>query len=296
MRYACASTWAEYFEKKENVAISSSIIQKRIKIARIIGIPARDSSGRVLENSMHSESDVRYACADLLQDLPQANKSGFFEKDGEKYGSTTTWSKTLPISSTTIHKHLKSSVAKPIQVKNNSGRITDFYSESDIRIVYAELLMKNPPTEKSGFFEKGGEKYGHMYAWSKVLPISASSIIKHLHKFKIKSIKGRDNCGRITNFYSESDVRRACAEPLTEFPQANKYGFFEKDGEKYDTLESWSKALPISGPTIKGCLQKFKIKSIKGKDSRGRIFNFYSESDVHSACADLLEKRNPKAA
>ena len=131
-------------------------------------------------------------------------------------------------------------------------------------------------------------------SWKKVLHISSSTIDKRLQKIKKQGIKARNKVGCATNFYSESDVREACADLLEDLPQADKSGFFEKDGVKYGTIKVWVYILEIVYPTIKRYLKKSKVQSIKGKSSVGSIRDFYSEPAVREACADLLEKRKKR--
>ncbi len=132
MRGATVTSWAEYFEKHEGVKINALAIKGRLKKAGIIGRHGRNKVGRLLKSAFFSESNVRKACVGLLvPGMPQADKSGFFvvrdsdesslrarasaigrelrpkpepradsgrEKEGVKYGTTSAWGRSLPIS------------------------------------------------------------------------------------------------------------------------------------------------------------------------------------------------------
>ena len=78
MRYATINNWAKYF-KEEGININGDSIRWRLKGAEVIGITARDATGKVLKNAFYSEPDVRSACAEILNsDLHQADENGFF--------------------------------------------------------------------------------------------------------------------------------------------------------------------------------------------------------------------------
>ncbi len=200
MRYATIPTWIKYFEEHEGVKFYFKPIHKRLREAGIIGKSGRSRIGRILKNAYYCESDIRKACKDLFQELPQADKSGFFTKDGVKYGSIYTWSQVLPISEASIKRHLQKSKIPFTEGRNRSGQITKFYSEGSVRKACAELLDSNmPQTDKTGFFEKDGEKYGTVYAWSKVLFVSEAAIKQNLKKSQVFPVKGRHSMGSVTD-------------------------------------------------------------------------------------------------
>ncbi len=291
MRYATVTSWAKYFEEKEGVRIGKTTILRKLKNAEKIGITARNKLGRVFTEGFYSESDVRSACADLLQDLPQADENNFIEKDGIKYGTIKAWSRVLPISGPTVASRLKDSHVKSIKGKDKKGHVFNFYSESDIRFACYDLLQGLSQADENGFFEKDGIKYGSIRAWSKVLSVSAPTITSRLKQSQVRGVEGKNFQGHKYTFYPEVDVRSACADLLeTELPQADEDRFFVKDGIKYGMIHSWSKVLPISQMTITRRLKHSRIKSIKGKDKLGRIRDFYSESDIRTTCADSLQE------
>lgn len=288
MRYATPTTWAEHFEKNDNVIIDYRTINKRLCDAEVIGVSCRSKTGRVFINSFFSELDVRKVCSDILNNLFVADETGFFKKDGKKYGTIEAWSKIFPISVTAIGNCIQRSKLTSVKGRTSMGNVTDFYSEADIQSVCSKIL--NPElykADETGFFEKDGKKYGTREAWSTIVPISPTSITSHIQNHKIKSIKGKTVTGRIVDFYSEEDIRLACAKHLG-LNQTDKNGFFEKNGKKWGTAKAWSREFSISSSCIIRRIKKFKIKSIKGKDVIRRIVDFYSEEDVRSVCSEQI--------
>ena len=171
--------------------------------------------GRICD--FYSESDIRSVCVDLLQDLPRADKSGFFKKDGIKYGTSYAWSKVLAISQPTIISRLKQLQTEGVKGKDLGGRIFDFFSESDVLSACADLLQDLPRADEASFLEKDGIKYGIIEAWLKVLPVSKGRITARLKNSQAKSIKGKTQQGIIRNFYSEINVRIACSDIIDPY-------------------------------------------------------------------------------
>lgn len=136
------TTWVKYFEREEGIKIDYGTLLRRLQKAGKIGITGRSKINQVLKNAFYAESDVREVVADLLLTIPQADESGFFEKDGVKFGTALAWLKTLAMPKTTIYRRIKNIKEKSIQGKTKQGKISDFYSESDIREACADLLEK----------------------------------------------------------------------------------------------------------------------------------------------------------
>ena len=269
--------------------ISSVVIRRRLKKAEKIGITGRNKVGKVLRNAFYSESDVRSACADLLKPIPHADKNGFFILSGERYGTLKALSKKLNVSMTAITDRIKTHNLQSIQGKDNCGHVCNFYCESFIREICADLLQTLPRSDEKGFFIKDGVKYGTLYAWSKVLGISQCAVESRFKIHKPEGIKGKDKVGRICNFFSEDTIREICSDLLQPLPQADENGFFIKDGESYGTLEAWTKVLGISRTPILIRIKTANLQGIKGKDIGGNVRNFFSESAIRQICADLLQ-------
>jgi len=234
----------------------------------------------------------------LDSEISEASGDGFFEKDDQCWGTIKSWSSVLQISRQSIRKSLQRFNSPLIRGKDHGGRLFDFYSEATIRTACSDMLNSDyPKADEFGFFEKDMERWGTIFAWSRVLPISANGIRRNLQKSDSSSIKGKDQGGRVRNFYCESSVRSACSEQIEpDLLQADPTGFFEKDGDLWGVMTAWARVLQISGTTIKKYLQKTGVSPIKGRNHRGYIYDFYSEVDVLTACADLLSAKGGSAS
>jgi hypothetical protein len=188
-----------------------------------------------------------------------------------------------------------------IKGKMKGGQIHNFYSETDIRSTCAGLLQDIPHADKDGFFEKNGEKYGTVYARSFILPLSCRTMTLRMKKRNIQGLSAINRQGKVLRncFFSHGDVFEACKDLLNnDLPRGNN-GFLIKNEVRHGTISAWSHELNISKSAIKEKLVINDKLPVKGK-SYDRIYNFYPEPDILSACADLLTKReskesNPKA-
>lgn len=297
MRYATPTTWAEYFEKEEGLIIGPKAIENRLNGADAIGIDGREKIGRIMRGKFYSEIDIKKACRDLLSsDLNQADADGFFEKDGIRYASITTWAKVLPTTGTSINKYLQRASARPVKGKLRSGNITDFYSELDVQTACTQLL--NPDllvANEYGFIENDGETYGTKEAWSRVFPASTTTITRELKSKQVKAIIGKTSDGRVHTFYPKSSMIELFPDRMSgNFPKADENGFFVKDGKKYGLPVGWSRILPYSCQRIHYNLKKTGTKGIRGRGDKGNPYLFFSEEDVLRVCGEDISDY-PKA-
>lgn len=259
----------------------------------LVAIEGKTRDGRV--RRFYVETAVKTVCAHLTENIFQSSEEGFFEHRGEKYGLPVAWSRILPFSRNQIRIRLTKAGKEGLRGRRARGRVYKFYSLSDVKEVCGnmESYKEMPTVDKNGLIEQDGIEYGTKPALSKLLGISYKTIGTRLRKGKVDSIKGKTVLGRVREFHAVCQVAVLCEDVLGNLFQANKSGFFEKEGECFGTIESWSRKLPISAPAIKDRLSKKLVSPLTAKTKSGMAANFYSESDIRSACADLL---NPKAA
>lgn len=269
-RYGHIPAWAA------ELGISDTTIANKIKERPFIF--GKTERGQVLK--FFAETDVRQACTDLLVPLPQADRQGFIEIGGTKYGSAYAWKKFLGIAIRQSHKRLEE--LPFIEGKDISGRILRYYAENEIRQAYAELLAEAPTADDQGFIVVASIRYGTREAWGREFGVSAAgSLAKRLRRKP--SIKGKVN-RRVWDFYSETDARSACVG-LSVPHQADKEGFLHIDGERYGTVEAWGRILNISTILIKSRLTG--IIGVTGKLGGNVVLEraFFAESTVRKRCA-----------
>jgi len=288
MRYATVNSWVGHLKREEGIGISNKNIFKRLKKAKVIGVSAKDGSGRLLNNQYYSELDVRNACSDILT-APRVDGTGCYIKNDIRYASITFWSKKLQISPESIKRRLKKSKCLSIRVWTATLK-ADMYSESDIYNVCSDLLDADiPQADDEGFFEIEGIKYGTFASWARELSVSGMCLKERILKINPKSVQGKDKQGKLWDFYSEVDIRISCPFLLKDdLPQADEDGYYLRDGEKYGPTSIWSEDLQIGDSTIKKFLDKFGFQPEKGRNRRGALSNYYPESAIRSACSHLM--------
>jgi hypothetical protein len=290
MRYATCNTWAEYFEKREGVPIHGMTIHKKLVKAQKIGKDGRDKLGRLFRNAYFSESDVREACADLLQPMPQADESGYFELEDIRYGTVVTWAHELGISNKVITARLLSASVQPTKGRMAGGQVLDFFSEPAVRAVCQNLLGPIPQSDKNGFFVLNGIRYGTVFGWSKELGISRRPIAHRLCFTPVQPVEGKDPSGQIQRFYPETSVLTACEDLIRAIPQADKNGLYVANGIRHRAIKAWSKEFGISRKTIALRLRTASVLPVQVRFSDGNIRDYYPEPAVREACVDFLNE------
>jgi hypothetical protein len=155
--------------------------------------------------------------------LYQAGKDGFFEADGERWGSVSAIAKDLGLETYLVVHRLKTCRNRKGKQKDQKGRVFNFYALSDVRKACVDLLdPKLYQAGKDGFFEADGERWGTHLALSTALNLNRKTIkrvtLKHL---EIRKLRGKSRLGALTDrdgnpftFYALSEVRAACADLL----------------------------------------------------------------------------------
>jgi len=212
------------------------------------------------------------------------------------------------IGNATISKRLKEANKTGITAKNSAGHICKdaYFSETDVREACKDELKKYLQADEKKFVEIKGALYAAVNVWSKFfrekegIVISYMTISKRLKKAGKTGITAKTSNGHIHQnaFFSETDVREACKDKLKKYHQANEKGFIISNNILYASATAWSKffkeeGITISSLTISKRLKKANKIGITAKDSGGKIWKnaYFSESDVYSACADLLRAR-----
>jgi len=269
-RYATPSAWAEWFEKNEGVGISASTIHRRVQEALAQPKVGKDAHNRAF--SIFSESDVRNACANLFGHVPKNGKSGFFVKDGIRYGTVGAWGRELQISTSHISNRLRSFSAQPIKNRNIHGNIRDFYSMDDIQKACGEILAPLPEANEYGLVMIDGVRHGSIGSLARFLKISHPTIDRRVASSGLAPIRGRAKGGQLRDLYPEPKIRELCADLLSaDLACCDDGGFVEIGGIRHGTIRPFSRLLGVSQPTIVRRLVSLGVVPIHGKDTGGRL-------------------------
>ena len=266
------------------------VIIKLLKEAGKTGITGKSLNGNIWENAFYAESDILEVCADRireLQTLPQSDKSGFFEKDGKKWGTIIVWADHLGINRNTLISRLRTFKSDTTKGRNRNGRINKFYSESTVREACASLLEGLPMADEKGFIRQEHEIYGTAEAWSRIFNVTAGAILIKIGKKEVEFIWGIIN-GQKHKFYTEQTIEKI-GYSRKIYPKANEANEIVKNGIVYRTKKGWADFLNVTHKVIDNKFKKLSAKGVKGKSQNGNIHLYYSEDDICEICADLLQ-------
>lgn len=261
----------------ERLGISPSSVTHRLRKRE--GIRIRYAQYGTTTHAFYAEPDVREMCADLLEEMPRADKDGFFVHGGERYGHPMAWEKIFPTTGATIRTLLRG--IKPTRAKHADGRVEEtFYSESAVRVALGHRTRELPKANEQGFFEVTAEdrleRYGYVRAWANELGVHINTVKERVTGLPTR--EGRDSINHTRQFYAESDIRRVCADLLADLPEADEQGFIRLDGERFAVPNTWASELGVS---LKILLQRLQGQTgIDGKDRRKHIKRgcFFPES------------------
>jgi hypothetical protein len=105
---------------------------------------------------------------------------------------------------------------------------------------------------------------------------------------------GKDRHNHIAAFFSEADVRRACADLLNpELIQCDADGFADINGVCHGTFNSLAKRLGLSESCVKHHFVSSGISPVRGKGRGSRMVNLWPEPKARELCVDLLGPNIP---
>ena len=286
-RFATLSTWSDFFR------IPDGFLRKKMEGRK--GRSGRASWGQVCLEGFYPESVIRPHAEEFHNDYLTADEMGFIIKDGERYASQNKWAEEFSITSSTVSKRMRGQ--QGISGKDNKGRLVmnGFFSEKAARAACSDLLQDVPRADENGFILISGQRFATTDVWERELGLTQLK-----RKFSsLQGITGKDRNSQVREggFYSETDVRNACAALLENLPQANSDGFIilqseEGDEERYATLNRLAVLWEMTQSTMDIYVKEAKLTGISGKVSGGQVLEgrFYSEKEVRKACEPLFQE------
>ena len=149
VKYGTAYAWAKVFGMREVKAPST-------------GLDGFNSNNTFYSGCFYSEAQMRELYPERFRtDIPRAERDGFFELGGIRYGHQTAWLRYLGVT-------LQKDIPAGIDGYNYENQFLPkgFISEAQMRELYPERFRTDiPRAEEGGFFLKGGEYYGSQTAW-----------------------------------------------------------------------------------------------------------------------------------
>jgi hypothetical protein len=264
------------------LSISDSPIVSRLE--GLESVRGRAINGQLA--TFYPVDKVRERCADLLVECPMAGEGGFIIHDGVRFGTKEIWSKEIGIHTHTITMCIGESSIVPLKGRSNFGAMYDYYSEVEIRAACARYLQV-PESKNLDFVEVDGVRFKSVFAFAKEVGVYAPAILKRIKNKNIRSIKAKDGCGRVKEFFAEDDLRASCLDLIESLPKADQDGFIVMDGIRWGTANALERELKISSTTILKYAKIADCPNMRGR-YEGRICIFYPEPAVRKACANIL--------
>lgn len=271
--------WGMSHKIAKHLGLSAPTIEKRGDSCRKrYGI----TNGRIA--TFYALSDVEKACADLLKEMPRANKYGIFKLRGETWGTSKAIGRILGVSEPIVRRKTPARFAR--KGKTVDGNVRPFYPLSKAKKACVALIKKMPRARKDGTFIKDGQKWATLNVLIRYFGLGWRTI-----KMRISScrrIRGKDPGGTISDFYSLSEAKKACAD-LLKLPHANKKGIIKIRGEVWGLVTALARILGLSQPTIESRTSSCRV--IEGRSFHGIRCNFYPLSDMRKACKNIQRRR-----
>lgn len=270
--------WIHRLALSRLLGLGNSTIALRIQTGKV-----RTRRGLTLNgvpNDFHSLSDVKKACADLLEGGPRVGMSGTFEADGEVWGTDRAVARMLEISPATLRK--KADQVRRREGKNRSGRLSEMYSLTDAKRAFAHLLDELPPADKNGTFTSDGELFAPLDLLPSLLDdrIGKIAIVSLLDcdGKEVRTRRGYTRRKRVVDFYAVRDIQELCKE-FIKLPQPKPGRAVVIDGEVWASKSVLAQKMGVSTPTITLWVARPGVRSRPGRD-RGRACVLYSVGDV----------------
>ncbi|MFH1430203.1 MAG: DEAD/DEAH box helicase [Candidatus Uhrbacteria bacterium] len=278
--------WAGVKASCKHLGVSGTALLARIEQGDIRTMHGLDRQVRHV--TLYALSDVKRACADLLEDLPEAGPNGTFEADGEVWGTRNAYSAMLHLTEALIRPRVTSD-----SVRNREGRWrgmrATFYALSDVRRACADLLEDLPEAGPNGTFEADGEVWGTIPSTAKTLGCRLSLVRSIVQRHEIPSRRGRTKRKQTLDFYQRSAVAAIYRELEAAIP-VPKNGLVVCDGEQWATIVVLQTLLGISHSAIKARIDRGRVHTRLGKAVNGNYVTLYRVTDVRLACAGLLQE------
>lgn len=230
-------------------------------------------------------SDVEKACADLLEEMPKANRDQTFKLRRETWGTAKAIGKILGVSEWIVRQNTPATLAR--KGKTMDGNVRPFYPLSKARKACAAFLKEMPKARKDGTFVKDGCVWATLNTMTGLLEITWRAI--KTRSSSCRKIKGKDCGGNLVEFYAVPDVKKACADILKPLPQTRKDGTLKIGRETWCTVAALGRILGLSEPSIKSRTGSFRNMEVR---NWARLpCSLYALSDMRKACKNVQRRK-----
>lgn len=265
--------------------ISPGAISRRIKLAKLPATSAKDKLSRL--TIVYDVEIVKGLCADLLNDLPLADKDGLVVIDGRQFACIEQLGKILNISQGTISRRIKLAKLPLTSAKYKVGHPMTIYEIEIVKEICSDLLNKLPVADNEGIVVINGRRFAAKNRVAKILGISERSINNIRKQASLKTLTGKSPNGNVFELFDIELVQKNC--PKLKLPQIDSSGIVIINDRQFACVTQIEKQLGIFFPTISRRIKKAKLPGISAKNKPGKLIKVYDIAIVKGLCADLLE-------
>lgn len=277
--YSTVSRWANW------LGVGAETLRKRLRGAPCI----RGIAKKNVEHDYYAQETVWECCKDVLpgtQSLKR-NRSGFYEREGERYGSVKQWANHFQVNIRSARGYMRD--APSIKGQKELGRLgstAKLYSEKEFEKRCSSLMTitKSVEVKKDGFCWHNDTWYGTTYSWGKWFGLGKTTVTNRVPQEKC--IKGK-YAHTHSKLYAQEDVLEYCSDLIEGVLQTDDEGFVWHNDQWHGTVRAWAGFHPnISYATIQSKMKDSPFIMGKGKKGPGKL---YAEQDILDKCADLIE-------
>ena len=222
-----------------------------------------------------------------------ADENGFFQADGEKWGTVLVWAKWMGSYHKAVHDLLKDQPFK--KGRNAAGCLCDFYSESVVRGACGEILKKSAmkavvsTAGDTGAFLVEGVEYRTVNRWASDYGLVDKSV-----KTALAACVSRPGiiAGQLRDFYSRADFEKACTHLLKIVPNKGSDYSFRVGGRCWGTINYISDKINCNRSVVVTRLGAQKgIPSLSLRNSRNQSLTIYPLALIKALCAGAHRRR-----
>ncbi len=214
-----------------------------------------------------------------------AGEDGFFEADGEVWGTVNSIEPILGISKTAIDARISACRTRAGRAANAKPSI--FYPIEEVKAACTDLL--NPDalqTGPDGLVLADGEEWGTADSIGRCIGINPITIRSRVTS--CRSRRGKSKNGVVVDLYPIEEVKAACTDLLNpDALQTGPDGLVLADGEEWGTIPGIGSRLGISPGAIRRKIRG--LRSRAGKTHINKPADLYRVAEVRSVWADLLD-------
>ncbi len=282
--------WAPLTLISMQLGIDRDAIVTRLLNQSVKTKEAKDRVGRITE--FYPLSTIEQLCSGLLENLPLADEHGFFEADGERWGTIKAIAKAISFDRTEVMRRVGEATVRSRRGKNASGRVCLFYPIPEVEHLCIDRLETLPRADEHGFFEADGRRWGLVKSIAAEVDVSHNGLRERLLTSSVPHREGFLRGGQRCVFYVADEAVKLVSHLTEDIPKADQTGTFTEGGMVWANTGAIARRFSIKYRVVNDLVLKLKPSQKDGKCISGRRVPFYALSpEFERALGERAEKR-----